>query len=392
MSKPDRGTATRCVHPGPGRSKPFDVLAEPLFQTSTFSFPRFSDLDRYLEDPTSHHLYTRYENPTTDTLQSALADLEGTESALALGSGMAAISTALLAGLEHGDHVIFMQDTYGGTQELARSWLPRLGIETTRVAEATPDAFEAARRENTRLVYLESPTNPVLKIVDLTAVSDWASGHGLTTLIDNTIAGPMTQRPHDLGIDVVLHSATKILGGHSDLLAGAICGRSEYLRRCRETLRVFGAVIDPFVASQLIRSLKTLPLRNEHINASALRVARYLEARPEVERVHYPFLESHAQHAVARRQMSGGGCLVSFSLGDDLERVRRFVDALQVFTHAASLGSAESLVSVPVTMSHYHVPREQRLQMGVTDGLVRLSVGLEDVNDLEADLERALAS
>ncbi|MEQ8768740.1 MAG: aminotransferase class I/II-fold pyridoxal phosphate-dependent enzyme [Planctomycetota bacterium] len=391
MSQRATDPATRCIHPKPGSSQPYHVVAEPIFQTSTFSFPKLEDLERYLKDPSSHHLYTRYENPTIDTLQSALADLEGTEAALALASGMAAVSTAVMAGIEKGEHAIFMRDTYGGSQELARKWLPRFGVDVTCIDDTTIETLDRARRDDTRVLYLESPTNPILRLVDLEAVSAWARRHGIVTIVDSTVGGPFTQQPAGLGIDVVVHSATKILGGHSDLLAGAICGPKSYLAKCRDVLRVFGAVLDPFAASQLLRSLKTLPLRNDRINQSALRIARFLEARKDIDVVHYPFLESHPQHALAKKQMSGGGCLVSFSLGDDLEKVRPFVDRLEVFRHAASLGSAESLVSVPVTMSHYHVPREQRLAMGITDGLVRLSVGLEDPGDLEADLEQALS-
>jgi cystathionine beta-lyase/cystathionine gamma-synthase len=334
--------------------------------------------------------YTRYGNPTHKQAEATIAALEGGEAALVTGSGMGAIFAAVMSQLQSGDHVVAQHNHYAGTTRLFRDLLPRWGVERTFVDQASPEEFAAALRPNTKLVYVESPSNPLMHLTDLRAVAELARGHGATTMIDNTFATPVNQQPIKLGIDVVVHSATKYLGGHHDLTAGVVVSSESFVARAWEFSIVSGAVLGPFDAWLLLRGMKTLGLRVERQNANALALAQFLEGHPKVARVNYPGLESHPQHALARRQMSGFTGMMSVELEGDARAAETFVGSLKLAKCAVSLGGVETVV-VPVAAmwSHQHTPEQWRAT-GIADGLVRISVGVEDERDLLADFAQAL--
>ncbi len=303
---------------------------------------------------------------------------------------MGAITTTILALLKAGDHIVAQRDIYGGVTKFLSQWLPKLGIETTFVD--TNDYAQHARaiQPNTRMLYLESPTNPSLRVVDMKKTAALARQHGLISMIDSTFGTPINQHPAEFGIDLVMHSGTKYLSGHADLTCGVVCGSQELMDQLWETRTTLGNCMDPHAAWLLIRGMKTLAVRVARQNENALRVAEFLEQHAKVQRVHYPFLTSHPQYAIARQQMSGGGGMVTFEVEGTGEDARRVSEAMRLFTLATSLGGVESLVSIPVLTSHAMISAEQRARMGVTEQMVRLSVGIENADDLIADLEHAL--
>jgi len=303
---------------------------------------------------------------------------------------MGAVTTTIMALLKGGDHVVAQRDIYGGVSKFLSQWLPKMGIETTFVDTSEYDQHERAIRPNTKLLYLESPTNPTLRVVDFEKVATLAKQHQLLSMIDATFGTPINQRPAEFGIDLVMHSGTKYLGGHTDLICGVVSGRRERMERIWETRTTLGNCMDPHASWMLVRGLKTLALRVARQNESAQRVAEFLSEHAKVRKVHHPFLASHPQFALARAQMSGGGGMVSFEVEGTGEDARRVSEAMRLFTLAPSLGGVESLVSIPVLTSHAMIPAEARAKMGVTEQLIRLSVGIENADDLIADLEGAL--
>jgi cystathionine beta-lyase/cystathionine gamma-synthase len=322
--------------------------------------------------------------------ESKLAALEGAEAAIVTASGMAAISSALLSVLNAGDEVIATRQLYGGSYRLMRDIFPRLGI-VVRHVESDLKGLDELVTEKTRVIYTESPTNPTLQLVDLSKVVKFTKSHGLVSMVDNTFATPVLQKPIEMGFDLVLHSATKYLGGHSDLIAGAVAGTKERIKAVREMVIYLGGSMDPEVGFLLIRGIKTLELRVRRQCENAMAVAKYLAKHPKVERVHYPGLKSHPHHQLARRQMSGFGSMLAFDVKGGLKAARRLCDRVRVFLLAASLGGVESLVVLPVYTSHYRMSQAELLAAGVQGGTVRVSIGLEDPEDLIQDLKQALA-
>ena len=362
-------------------------VGTPIYQTSTFEV---TDNDEQQRVTTTDRYYTRWGNPTNTVAEQAVAALEGVEAARTFASGMGAITTTILALLKSGDHIVAQRDIYGGVTKFFSQWLPRLGIETTFVDTNDYEQHARAIRPNTRLLYLESPTNPALRIVDLKKAVALARQQKLTSMIDSTFGTPINQHPAEYGIDLVMHSGTKYLSGHADLTCGVVAGSQASMDQIWETRTTLGNCMDPHAAWMLIRGLKTLAVRVARQNENALRVAEFLEQHAKVRRVHYPFLKSHPQYAIAREQMSGGGGMVTFEVAGTGEDARRVSEAMRLFTLATSLGGVESLVSIPVITSHAMISAEQREKMGVTEQMVRLSVGIESVDDLIEDLERAL--
>lgn len=362
-------------------------VTPPIYQTTTFEVTdneeqqRVTSTDRY---------YTRWGNPTITAAEETMSAIEGVEAARVFASGMGAITTTILGLLRAGDHVVAQRDIYGGVTKFLSEWLPRVGIETTFVDTTDYAQQEKAIRPNTRLLYLESPTNPSLCVVDIRKSAALAKKHGLISLVDSTFATPINQRPAEFGIDLVMHSGTKYLGGHADVTCGVVGGRRELIGQINDARTTLGNCMDPHAAWLLIRGLKTLAVRVARQNENAMRVAEFLERHAKVRHVHYPFLKSHPQHALAREQMTGGGGMVTFEVAGTGEDARRVSEAMRLFTLATSLGSVESLVSIPVLTSHAMISAEQREQMGVTEQMVRLSVGIENSDELIADLERAL--
>ena len=362
-------------------------LATPIYQTSTFEV---TDNDEQLRATPTDHFYTRYGNPTNTVAEQTVAELEGVDAALTFASGMGAITTTIMALLKAGDHIVAQRDIYGGVTKFFSQWLPKLGIETTFVDTTEYDQHERAIRPNTKLLYLESPTNPTLRIVDLKRVAAIARQHNLLSMIDATFGTPINQHPAEFGIDLIMHSGTKYLGGHTDLICGVVAGRADLIEKIHSTRTTLGNCMDPHASWMLVRGLKTLAVRVDRQNDNALRVAEFLSQHAKVRRVHYPFLKSHPQYTIAREQMRGGGGMVSFDVEGTGEDARRVSESMRLFTLAPSLGGVESLVSIPVLTSHAMIEPEQRKKMGVTEQMVRLSVGIENADDLIADLEHAL--
>ncbi|HEX3353206.1 MAG TPA: aminotransferase class I/II-fold pyridoxal phosphate-dependent enzyme [Terriglobales bacterium] len=387
MKKHGHHPETEVVRGGTDLHKKNGPLSTPIYQTATFEA---KDSEQQVRATSTDMFYTRYGNPTHTVAEKAIADLEGTDAALLFSSGMNAITTSILALLKGGDHVVAQRDIYGGATKFFSQWLPRFGVETTFVDTMEYDQHARAIRPNTRLLYLESPTNPTLRVVDLNKVVALAQGHNLVTLIDSTFATPINVRPADFGIDLVMHSGTKYFAGHADLICGIVAGRRDLIETIHSTRTTLGGNMDPHAAWLLLRGIKTLAVRVQRQNDNALRIAQFLSRHTKVRRVHYPFLEGNPQRAMAMGQMHGGGGVLSFEVDGTGEDAKRFSEALHLFTLAPSLGGVESLVTIPVLTSHGMISAEHRASMGVTDQLVRLSVGIENADDLIADLEQAL--
>lgn len=387
MKRQSQHSETNAVRGPADLEKKNGPMATPIYQTSTFEV---ADNDEQLRATHTDHFYTRYGNPTNTVAEKTIAQLEGTEGALTFASGMGAVTTTLMALLKSGDHVVAQRDIYGGVNKFLSQWLPRMGIETTFVDTTDYEQYESTIRPNTKLLYLESPTNPTLRVVDFEKAAGIAKRHKLLSMIDSTFGTPINQRPAEYGIDLVMHSGTKYLGGHSDLICGVVCGRHELMQKIWETRTTLGNCMDPHASWMLVRGLKTLAVRVARQNENARRVAEFLSEHAKVRSVNYPFLKRHPQYDVARGQMSGGGGMVSFEVEGTGEDARRVSEAMRLFTLAPSLGSVESLVSIPVLTSHAMIAAEERKKMGVTEQLIRLSVGIENIDDLIGDLERAL--
>ena len=394
MTSQAQSIYTRAIHAGEEPDPTTGALSTPIYQTATFAYPSAEHAARLYAYEVEGFHYSRWGNPTVAALEAKMADLEGGEAALAAASGMAAVTTALLSLAKSGDHVVAAETLYGGTHHFLSEEAPRLGLEVTLVDATQTENLEAAVRENTVALYIESPANPMLKLVDIEAAAALAQEHGLVSLIDNTFATPFCQHPIELGIDMVIHSATKYLGGHGDLIAGVVVGGRDRIESARVSIsRHLGGILGPFDAWLVIRGIHTLPIRMARHNENALQVARGLEAHPQVERVYYPGLESHPQHELAVRQMPGGfGGMVAFEVAGGIEGGRTLLDHVRLCIQTVSLGDARTLITHPASTTHNPriIPREERLRAGLSDGLIRLSVGLEDPDEIFADLDQAL--
>jgi len=390
----ESGPSTRAVHANK-RDNPYHALADPVVQTAAFTFRDTADLMAFMEaneaGTTNGRVeYGRYGNPTVRAVEERLAGLENAEDTLLFSSGMAAVTSVLLALLSSGDHVIITNDCYKKTRQFCADFLNRLGITSTVIPMNDIPALDAAVRPKTRLLVSETPTNPFLRVADLETFVSAARRHNLLTLIDATLSTPLNLRPLDYGVDLVVHSATKYLSGHNDLLAGCVSGNKENIKVLRDAIGVMGAVADPHNASLLLRGIKTLALRVARHNQNGLAVSQYLESSHKIERVWYPGLASHPDHDAASRQMSGFGGVVSFTVKGGLEHAARFVDAVQIPVIAPSFGGPESLIEQPALQAYFPLTSAEREAIGISDNLVRLALGIEDTADLIADLEQAL--
>ncbi len=383
--------ATRLIHVADGINEDAAPLTTPIYETTTFVFENAQQVRDYNEGRSAKFLYSRYANPTVLAVEEKIAALEGADSALVFASGQSATTTALLALLASGDEVVCSAAIYGGTLHLIADILPKFGVRPRFVSIDELRQPESIFSPSTKMVWFESPINPTLRCVDVTAIATACRARGVVSVLDNTFASPINQQPLALGVDIVMHSATKYLNGHSDVTAGALAGPKDLIERVLKARKLVGAVLDPYAAYALGRGLKTLAVRVERQNASAFALAKALEERGRVERVYYPGLESHPDHAIARRQMSGFGGMVCLDLGGGYNRAARFFDRLTVVKRAASLGGVESLCSLPVLTSQWGHSDEELSRAGVTASMARLSIGLEDPQDLLADIEQALA-
>jgi len=386
----NRGSATSSVHAGELRQQEANAITTPIYQTSTFWFRNSKEVTDYQEGKSTREEYGRYGNPTWRSVERKISALEGGEETILFASGMCAATTTFMALLPEGSHLIVTSDCYRRTRQFINQFLSRMGVETTVIEPSNLDAFEAAIRPNTELFFTESPTNPYLRVVDVPAFTKVAHAKGVKVIIDSTFATPVNHRALGDGADLVLHSATKYLGGHNDLLAGTVTGPRELIEPVRSALGVLGGIIDAHAAWLLLRGIKTLDIRMERHNANGLALATYLEAHPKIRTVWYPGLPSHPDHAIAERMMSGAGGVVTFEIETDLEGAMRFIDATRIPYQAPSLGGVESLIELPVTMSFWDIPKPTRLELGITDSLVRYACGIENADDIIADVEQAL--
>jgi len=384
-----KGFSTGAVRAGETTDRETGAVVTPIYETSVFAFTSTQQLIDAVSEKIGRDVYTRWSNPTITAAERKIAELEGAEDCAAFSSGMAAISTAIISLASPGDHIVSIRDLYGGTLDLFSSLMNMFSVRTTFVEATDVSEIESAARENAKLLFLETPTNPTLKLVDLSKVAEIAGKSGAKVLVDNTFASPYNQQPLRFGCNATLHSATKYLAGHNDVTAGAIAGPRELTEPMKKLRRILGGVLDPHAAWLLLRGMKTLALRMERHNSNGQKVAEYLASHPKVERVYYPGLSTHPQHLLAKRQMKGFGGVLSFELKGDLKRTVRFVDSLKLALIAPSLGGAETLVSQPSTASHYFMNPEERRKAGISDSLIRLSLGIEDADDIISDLEQA---
>jgi len=386
----DESFYTLAVHAGEDRDSHFGALSVPVYNASVYAFSDAEEGAAIHNEFKDGYYYGRLGNPTTNALEHTVAQLEGAESCLAFASGMAAASAAILANVRAGDHIVGPESMYSTTTNFLRHLAENLKIETTFVDAANAENYRDATQPNTKLFWLESPSNPLLRITDLAKVSEIAKSARIVTVADNTFATPFNQRPIELGVDLVIHSGTKYLGGHSDLSSGLLAGGAEMVKHVRSVAtKLFGGNIAPQVAWLVMRGIKTLALRMERHNANASALANTLSAHPKVSAVYYPGLPNHQNHEIAVRQMTGFGGMVSFDLGS-VEAGKSFVNNVRLAALATSLGGVETIVQHAASMTHASIPAEERRRAGISDGLIRMSVGIEDIKDLEADIIQAI--
>lgn len=388
------GPSTLAIHGRERRRKAHNAVSTPIVQTSNFSFGTMQEVVEFMAAKGQGRIireqeYGRYGNPTQQEAERKLAAIEGAERAILFSSGMSAVILALMAYMKKDGHIIFTSDCYRQTRDFATNFLGKFGVQSTLVAPNAA-AIEKAIQPNTNIIFTESPTNPFLRVLDLPAVVKVARRHGVLTMIDATLATPCNIRPLELGVDIVIHSATKYLGGHNDLVAGVALGNHKLLDDLNKLQRMFGSLLGPLSCFLLERGVKTFPLRMAHHNRAGLMVAKALEKHPKIKQVWYPGLKSHPDHAIARKQMEGFGSVISFLVKGDGRKTQKFIDSLNLFLITPSLGGTESLVTQMATMSFFDYPVEYRQSIGMVDNLVRIALGLEDPEDLITDLYQAL--
>jgi cystathionine beta-lyase/cystathionine gamma-synthase len=386
------GDSTKCVHGAEIPDTFAGSVTTPIYQTSTFVFKDGEEIAKAVKGEKDSYVYTRWNNPTVERLEEKLAILEEAEDCAFFSSGMAAISTAVLSLVKRNDYVIAIRDLYGETYRLFNEILPSLGVNVIMIDTNNVNQLEDALQKEPRIVYIETPTNPTLKVVDISLFAKLAHEKGSLLLIDNTFASPVNQRPSRYGADLIIHSATKYLNGHADVIAGAVAGDKETIKRIKRFRRVLGGTLDPHAAWLILRGIKTMAIRVRTQNYNAQRLAEYLDKHPKVERVYYPGLKNHPQHYVAVKQMSGFGGMLSFEIKGSKSKAIKFTESLRVAYLAASLGGVETLVSQPSTVTHTQMNQEERKKAGISDTLIRVSVGIEDVEDIINDFEQAFLS
>jgi cystathionine gamma-synthase len=380
------------VHEAEGLDKESGSIVAPIYQTATFGFEKAEDVSKAVNGESRRYVYSRWDNPTVMKLERKLAAFEGADDAAFFSSGMAAISTAILSIVRPGDRLVAVRDLYGETYKLFHDVLPAFGIETALVDTTAIGEMRREVSTGTRVVYVESPTNPTLKLVDIAKAARLAHSVKGLLFVDNTFASPINQTPLALGADIALHSATKYLNGHADVVAGAAAGSREQIAKIKMMRRTLGGTLDAHAAWLILRGMKTMALRVRAQNENALALAEYLSKHKKVKRVNYPGLKDHPQHALAKRQMNGFGGMMSFELKGTLTDATRLIERLRVGYLAASLGGTETLFSQPATLSHHQVSASERAKTGIQDTLIRVSLGIEDVGDIIDDFEQALAS
>ncbi|MCD6414682.1 MAG: aminotransferase class I/II-fold pyridoxal phosphate-dependent enzyme [Candidatus Diapherotrites archaeon] len=382
---------SKAIHAGESKGEHKDAVVVPIYQTSNFSFPSVEEAEARFQLKKQGYVYTRGRNPTVEVLEKKMAELEGGDKAIALSSGMAAISTLALSLLKKGDHALCSDVVYRSTWELFHDLLPKFGVETSLVDTSNPELVKNALKPNTKLIFIETPCNPTMKLSDIQALAKLAHEHNALLVVDNTFMTPYFQKPLKLGADIVVHSMTKFLNGHSDALGGVIVCPEKLHAQLWEDLCIIGGTLDPFAAWLILRGMKTLGVRMKKHEENALRMAKFLESHPKVLAVNYPGLESFPQHKLAEKQMSGFGGMISFRVKGGEKAARKLVNNVKLVTLGVSLGGVESLIEHSTTMVHSSMSREEQESVGITPDLIRISVGLEDADDLIADLKQALS-
>ena len=385
------GFATRQIHAG-AHEKPKNAHIYPIFQSSTFVFDSPEHGAALFQDEIEGHIYSRLGNPTTESLERAMSALEGAEETIVLSSGMAAVMASMVPFLEAGDHVVAGNTLYGSSTWIIGELFPRWGIDCTFVDTSIVEAIRKAIRSETRLCFLETPANPTMSVADIEAIASICRDHGIRLIIDNTFATPYNQLPFKLGAHMVVHSATKYLNGHGDIIAGCVMGSSDDMALVKEYRTHTGPILSPLDSFLFMRGLRTLSMRMEKHNENALRIAKFLESHPDVSTVSYPGLASHPNHKVAKKQMTGFGGMIAFEMKGGFEAAKTLLKHTKIFTLAVSLGTIDSLIQHPASMTHANVPKEIRDAQGLTDSLIRMSVGCEDIADLIEDLEQAMSA
>jgi cystathionine beta-lyase/cystathionine gamma-synthase len=383
------GTSTLAIH-GDLKDKQFRSVVYPIYQTSTFAVEKTDDYQKFIEEVDDFYIYSRYGNPTVKEVEKRLALIENADDSILFSSGMAAITTTILSHVQSGDEIISLSSIYGVTYRFFRDYLPKFGVKVKFFQIEKVDEIEKLISPKTKLIYFETPVNPTTRIVDIEKIVKFAKREDLTTIIDNTFATPINQNPIDFGVDIVIHSATKYLSGHSDLILGCVMSSRERIERIRKFKNVFGGNPDPHQAFLLGRSLKTLELRVKRQNENALKLAEFLSSHRKIRKVLYPGLKNHPEHELAKKQMSGFGGMLSFEIDGDLGRTKKFCDSLKVALNATSLGSVETLVSIPVLTSHVGMKKDELEGAGISESMVRVSVGIENIEDIVWDFEQAL--
>jgi cystathionine beta-lyase/cystathionine gamma-synthase len=383
------GTSTLAIH-GDLKDKQFRSVVFPIYQTSTFAVEKTDDYQKFIDEVDDFYIYSRYGNPTVKEVEKRLALIENADDSILFSSGMAAITTTILSHVQSGDEIISLSSIYGVTYRFFRDYLPKFGVKVKFFQIEKVDEIEKLISPKTKLIYFETPVNPTTRIVDIEKIVKFAKREDLTTIIDNTFATPINQNPIDFGVDIVIHSATKYLSGHSDLILGCVMSSRERIERIRKFKNVFGGNPDPHQAFLLGRSLKTLELRVKRQNENALKLAEFLSSHRKIRKVLYPGLKNHPEHELAKKQMSGFGGMLSFEIDGDLGRTKKFCDSLKVALNATSLGSVETLVSIPVLTSHVGMKKDELERAGISESMVRVSVGIENIEDIVWDFEQAL--
>jgi cystathionine beta-lyase/cystathionine gamma-synthase len=383
------GTSTLAIH-GDLKDKQFRSVVFPIYQTSTFAVEKTDDYQKFIDEVDDFYIYSRYGNPTVKEVEKRLALIENADDSILFSSGMAAITTTILSHVQSGDEIISLSSIYGVTYRFFRDYLPKFGVKVKFFQIGKVDEIEKLISPKTKLIYFETPVNPTTRIVDIEKIVKFAKREDLTTIIDNTFATPINQNPIDFGVDIVIHSATKYLSGHSDLILGCVMSSRERIERIRKFKNVFGGNPDPHQAFFLGRSLKTLELRVKRQNENALKLAEFLSSHRKIRKVLYPGLKNHPEHELAKKQMRGFGGMLSFEIDGDLGRTKKFCDSLKVALNATSLGSVETLVSIPVLTSHVGMKKDELERAGISESMVRVSVGIENIEDIVWDFEQAL--
>jgi cystathionine gamma-synthase len=385
-----KGTSTIAVHGGERRQKGEDSITNPIFQTSTYTFTNVQEIVEYTSGLKERYEYGRYGNPTVKVAEKKLAELERAEDAALFVSGMNCITSVLLAMLSQGDHVVLMDECYRKTRHFCEKILPRYGIEVTLVKTTDLDTIQNSLKKHTKLIISESPTNPYLNLVDFDQLVKISKAHKVKIIIDSTLATPYNQLPLEQGIDIVIHSTTKYLGGHNDLMGGVVLGKADFISAIKEFRGVLGGIMDPHSAYLLIRGLKSFALRMERQNNNGIELARFLATHPKVRKVYYPGLETHPQYTLAQKQMRGYGGVVSFEIEGDGDKAARFINHLKIPYIGPSFGGTETLIEQPAIVSYYELSQQERLQIGIKDELIRLALGIEDAADIIEDIRQAL--